>query len=129
MNIFPMQFYMVHYSWGGMAIPSVQSKTTTTRINYFLYHTRMGTKVGQKLDTSMAFLQLEAGTFQQFLTLPYELYGNLITRTLIKRLWAETEPHGITLRSSPGLSWTPSPQGESDFSLTEFINGKYLYSG
>lgn len=70
--------------YGGMAIPTTLSRTATTRIIYFLYHIRQSSKVGIKLDASVTFLQLEIGIFQSFLLSPYESYGYLATKTLIK---------------------------------------------
>ncbi len=48
-------------SLGGMGIHTTQTKTTTSQINYFLFHTRMNMDIGLKLDASTAFLQLEIG--------------------------------------------------------------------
>lgn len=46
---------------GGMAIPTGQSKTTATRLNYFMYHIRSEMVISNKLDSSIAFAQLEVG--------------------------------------------------------------------
>jgi hypothetical protein len=77
---------------GGMAIPNTMSKTTATRITYFLYHTHHNTYVGKKLDASITDLQLEIGTFQQFFSIPYQQYRHLTTTTLIKTIWGKPSP-------------------------------------
>lgn len=104
---------------GGMAIPNTITKTTATRLTYFFYHIRLNTNVGKKLDASITFLQLETGTFNQFLSTPYQLYGHLVTKTLIKTIWGETEPNNIQLRPSPGATWNPEPQGTQDIALID----------
>jgi hypothetical protein len=112
-------------SLGGLGIHSGQTKTTTTRINYFLYHTRMDTTIGHKLDASVAFLQMEIGTIRYFLEMPYHMYGFLATHTLMKRIWNETEPHGLILKHAQNIAWTPALQGTSDFSIIEFALSVY----
>jgi hypothetical protein len=82
---------------GGMELPSTITKISSTRINYFLYHTRLNTDVGLKLDASRTFLQMEIGLSEQVLTTSYILYGHLGTRSLIKTIWAETEPNDLYL--------------------------------
>ncbi len=122
---FPRAIYYGPYHLGGLAIPSVPSQTLTTRINYFLYHSRLATKAGIKLDASYIFLQLETGLLSNFLEQPYATYGFLTTQTLIKQIWAEMEPFGLTLRHSKSSVWSPQPQGQNDFSLMDFALGKY----
>jgi hypothetical protein len=107
-------------SLGGMAVHTAQTKTTTSRINYFLFHTRMDTTIGAKLDASTAFLQLEIGTLDHFLQTPFNICSVLATDTLMKCIWKETEPFGLTLRHATNQIWNPSPQGDGDFSITEF---------
>jgi hypothetical protein len=92
---------------GGLAIPTTLSSTATTRINYFLYHTRNSSKVGIKLEASIIYLQLEIGIFNSFLTSSYEQYGYLATKTLMKQIWAETEPYGLILKCHSTHSWFP----------------------
>ncbi len=59
------------YHLGGMAIPSIPSKTLTYRLTYFLYHIRLSTKLSKKLEASLAFLQLETGLFGNFFSHPF----------------------------------------------------------
>ncbi len=89
---------------GGMALPNTITKTTTTRLTYFFHHTRLNTNVGKKLDASITFLQFEIGTFQQFLSIPYNHYGHLATKTLMKTIWGETEPNNLQLHLSPNIT-------------------------
>jgi hypothetical protein len=104
---------------GGMSLPNTIKKTTSTRLTYFFYHTRLNTQIGKKLDASITFLQYEAGLFDQFLTLPFSQYGHLCTTTLIKTIWGETEPSNIQLRAADGIAWTPAPQGSGDKAIME----------
>ncbi len=104
---------------GGMELPNTISKTTSTRLNYFFYHTRSNTTIGKKLDASITFLQIEIGTFQQFFTLPFTQYGHLATKTLVKTLWGETEPNNLQIRASTTATWTPAPQGATDRALMD----------
>jgi hypothetical protein len=122
-----------------MAIPNTMTKTTATRLTYFFYHIHLNTNVGKKLDALITFFQLEIGTFNQFLSTPYQLYRHLGTKTLIKTLWGETEPNNIHLRPSPSTTWNPEPQCIQDKALmdiavanysqprSQFINRYHLY--
>lgn len=117
--------YYGPFHLGGLAIQSVPSQTVATHINYFLYHSRLNTKVGVKLDASITFLQIKTGLFLNFLEQPYITYGFLATHTLIKQIWAEFKPFGLTLRPNLNSVWLPHPQGTNDFSLVEYAIGKY----
>lgn len=110
---------------GGLEIPSIHVNTMCTRINYFLYHTRLSTKVGRKLEVSMAYIRQLLGLCTQVLSCSYETYGFLITNTLIKCIWAETEPFGITLRSHKNSSWVPQLQGAQDIAIMEIATKNY----
>lgn len=112
-------------SLGGIGVQTAISKTTTSRINYFFYHTRLTTKVGEKLATSIAYLQIESGLFQHFFSSPFHIYGHYMTTSLAKCLWEETEPKGLTLRPAEGEAWTPQQQGPLDFPLMELITKHY----
>jgi hypothetical protein len=110
---------------GGIGIPKAVSKTTTSRINYFFFHTRMETKVGEKINASLAYLQIESGLLQPFLTSSYATYGHYITKTLMKRLWEETEPNGLILSPADGEMWIPQPQGHQDIPIMELVARYY----
>ncbi len=122
---FPRAIYYGPYHLGGMAIPSINTETLTSRITYFLYHIRLNTRVGRKLEASYVYLQLEVGIFGNFLSRSYITYGGLTTKTMIKQIWSEMEPLGITLRCCTDQTWTPQPQGPADFSIMEYATGKY----
>jgi hypothetical protein len=92
---------------GGLSLSTVFTRNSTTRINYFFYHTRLDTPVGKKLDASRTFLQFEVGTFEQVLTAPFLSYGHLGTKSLIKTIWAEMEPNKMTLRATKECTWHP----------------------
>jgi hypothetical protein len=95
------------------------------RINYFLYHIRTSSKIGEKLETSLAFLQLETGLLQPFLTAPYEIYGSLATTTLLKCIWAQTEPFGLILQPDTSQYWLPKLQGPNDIAIVEDMRSFY----
>ena len=59
---------------GGIGIPMKVSTTATQRINYFLYHVRQETTVGEQLEISLAYLQLEIGLCQNVLESSYTGY-------------------------------------------------------
>jgi hypothetical protein len=63
----------------GMGVHTAQTKTTTTCIAYFLYHTRLNTETWKKLETSSAYLQLNVVTIQPFLQMPSHIYRNIAT--------------------------------------------------
>lgn len=67
----------------------------------------------------MLYLQLEIGTFTQIMSLPYDCYGTLPTKSLNKCIWAETEPYGITFRTHYDSIWTPRPQEQADIPIME----------
>jgi hypothetical protein len=69
---------------GRLGLHTGMSKTTTTRINYFLHHTRLKTEVEKKLETSISFLQMEIGIIDHFLQTSYAMYSHLATKTLMK---------------------------------------------
>jgi hypothetical protein len=58
---FPCTLLYGPLSYGGMQLPTAHASTTIDRINYFLFHVRMTTNIGKKIETSLAFLQLETG--------------------------------------------------------------------
>jgi hypothetical protein len=58
----------------------------------------MDTNDSRKLDASVAYLQMKIGTIQHFLGISFQIYGYLATHTLMKRIWNETEPHGMILK-------------------------------
>jgi hypothetical protein len=111
--------------YGGLQIPSTHASTTIERINYFLYHIRTSTKVEKKLETSLAFLQLETGLMQPFLASSYESYGSLATTTLLKCLWAQTEPFGLFLQPDTTTYWLPKLQGLNDIAIMEDVRTFY----
>jgi hypothetical protein len=113
---------------GGLALPTVITRTTTTRINYFLYHIRLETPVGKKLDASRTFLQFEVGIFEQVLTAPFMTYGHLGTQSLIKTIWAETEPNNLTLRATEECAWHPRPMGTNDVAIMSIAVKHYSKS-
>jgi hypothetical protein len=41
------------------------------------------------------------------------------SKTLIKQIWAETEPYGLQLCHHPLYTWLPKPQGYGDFPLMD----------
>jgi hypothetical protein len=71
-------------------MPMIITETTTSQINYILYHIRHNTVVEQKFNISIAHLQLEVGSFTPFFSLPFTHYGDLTTKSYVKQLWAET---------------------------------------
>jgi hypothetical protein len=60
-----------------------------------------------------------------FFSQSYLQYGHLATKTLMKQIWAESEPFGLTLRAHRDAQWFPSPQGLNDISLMAYATGKY----
>jgi hypothetical protein len=72
---------------------------------------------------------LEVGIFEQFLSQPFNTYGDFSTTTLGKQIWAETEPYGITLQAAPDAIWTPSPLGENDLPIITLAHQVYNKKG
>jgi hypothetical protein len=105
---------------GGMEIDTLQTLLTTICINYFLYCTRQHTSVGEKIEISLAHMQLEVGLCQQVFLTSYQQYHYLATRSLIKCLWGETEPFGLYIKGGNTTVWTPTLQGPTDIPITEF---------
>lgn len=102
---------------GGMEIPTLQSMLTIIHINYFLYHTRTQSPVGKKLELSIIHMQLEVGSTECVLTSSFDHYSHLSTHSLIKCLWAETEPYGLTIKNHSSISWIPQLQGNNDMAI------------
>jgi len=75
---------------GGMGIPTQTHKTTKgqLKLNFFLYNVRRPSITQDKLEASILFKQLEAGTSQLFFL-------------LIQPIW----PSGYDLLCSPNLEW------------------------
>lgn len=122
---FPRAVLYGPHELGGIGIKSATSKTTTDRITYFLYHSRRNTTIGKKLEVSMAYLQLEVGTMLPILQESYQAYGALATHTLVKQIWAETEPIGLQLRAAHSQTWHPIPQGHHDCTIMELASRTY----
>jgi hypothetical protein len=83
---FPPAIHYGPYALGGLGIPSTPTKTTITRINYFLYNSRIPIKIIPKLEASIIFLQLELGIFHQFFFQPYNTYGMLGSKSRVKQI-------------------------------------------
>jgi hypothetical protein len=109
--------------WNGCSHRNL--KKITTRINYFFYHTRLGTDVGKKLETSIAFLQLESGLCTDFLSSSYTMYEHLVTPTLMKQIWRETETNGLHLTPATNITWTPALQGRYDMPIISLLHTYY----
>jgi hypothetical protein len=52
---------------------------------------------------------MEIGTFDQFLTMPFDTYGHLATNVLCVQLWRDTEPYGLLAHPASNITWTPTP--------------------
>jgi hypothetical protein len=105
---------------GGMGLPCLQMALAIIRINYFLYHTRQQTEVGQKLEISVAHVQMESGLDVHFFTTSYATYGHLVTKSMVKCLWSETNPYDMYLCGHSSISWMPKLQGQNDFALMSY---------
>jgi hypothetical protein len=116
---FPRALLYGPQSLGGMQLPTANAYTTIERITYFLFHIRTSTKIDQKLEISLALLQLEAGIMQPFLSSSYETYGCLATTTLIKCIWAQTEPFGLYLHPNTESHWVPKLQGTNNIAIMD----------
>ncbi len=110
--------------YGGMQLPTAHASTLCDRINYFLYHIRTSTTIRQKLEISLAFLQLETGLLQPFMSSSYETYG-VATTTLLKCIWAQTEPFGLLLKPNTESYWLPTLQGYGDIAIMEDVQRFY----
>jgi len=102
-----------------MGLLCLQTALTVVRINYFFYHTRKQTQVGQKLEISLANMQLETGVAEQVFFTPYYTFSHLVTTSMVKCLWGETNPYGMYILGHKSVSWIPKPQGKNDFALME----------
>jgi hypothetical protein len=122
---FPRALLYGPLRYGGMQLPTAHASTIINRINYFLYNTHMSTNIGQKLEISLAFTQLETGLLQPFLTSSYELYGKFATSTLMKCLWAQTEPFGLYLKPNADSYWLPKLQGSGDIAIMDDVTKFY----
>lgn len=116
---FPRALLYGPHNFGGMQLPTANAHTAIERINYFLFHIRKSTKIGQKLEISLALLQLETGLTRPFLSSTYETYGSLATTSLIKCIWAQTEPYGLVLQPNLDYYWIPKLQGTNDISIMD----------
>ena len=47
------------------------------------------------------------------------------TKSLVKQIWSETEPFGLTLQSAPNCIWTPQPRGLGNTSLIDVALQNY----
>jgi hypothetical protein len=108
---FPRAVLYGSLGFGGLQLPTTHATTTIDRVNYFLYHIRTSSMIGQKLETSLAFLQLETGLLQPFMSASYESFGSLATTTLLKYIWAQTEPFVLVLQPNTSQYWPPKLQG------------------
>jgi hypothetical protein len=85
----------------------------------------MSTNISQKLEISLAFTQLETGLLQPFLSSSYESYGKFATSTLLKCLWAQTEPFGLYLKPNADSYWLPKLQGSGDIAIMDDVTKFY----
>jgi hypothetical protein len=112
-------------SLGGMGIPSTSQKNTKERVNYFLYNVRLESSIGNKLEITIIYSQIEAGSFRQLFQLPFYLYSPLVSSSFCVQLWSELEPRGIILKPASSTIWAPSPLFNRDRSITDIIIHQY----
>ncbi len=63
---------------------------------------------------------MEIGIIDHFLQLSHAMYSHLATKTLMKQIWNETEPNGLTLKCADNIMWTPQLPGRSEIAIMEF---------
>ncbi len=126
---FPWAILHGSHCLGGIGIPSLCQKNTKDRISYFLYNLRRESSVREKLEISIIYTQLEVGSLQHYLTLPYNLYGHLPMIVACVQIWRDTEPYGLHLRPAAHITWTPAPLSSNDLSLRDIAIWKYNKRG
>jgi hypothetical protein len=88
------------------------------RINTLLQHYHTSTSTSKKLDASLRYLQLQLGTPNNPLTLPFDKWGYVAPLSWVKMLWQSMDAFSIQLYMKyPGLS-TPR---ERDRAVMEII--------
>ncbi len=104
----------------GMGLPCLQTALTVIRVSYFFYHTRQQTQVGHKLEISIANMQLESGIDVQVFLASYSDYGHLVTKSMVKCIWGEMSPYGMSICGHSSVLWVLKPQGNNDFALVAY---------
>jgi hypothetical protein len=114
---------------GVAGIPSLTQKNTKDRVTYFLYNLRKCSTIRDNLEASIIYTQIEVGSFDHFLTLPFATYGHLATEVSCVQFWGDTEPEGLVLHPAHSVCWTPTPITPTDRSIMDIAVSVYNKKG
>jgi hypothetical protein len=89
---------MLHTTFGGFGLFHLPTEQLICRINMLLQHYHKSTALSKKLDASFRYLQLQLGTPQNPLTLPFEKWGYLTPLSWVKMLWHSLDKFNIQLQ-------------------------------
>ncbi len=77
----------LHTTFGGFRLFHLPTEQLICRINMLLQHYHTSTALSKKLDASFQYLQLQLGTPDNPLTLPFKKWGHLTPLLWVKMLW------------------------------------------
>lgn len=109
--------------------PILNTKEYQRSHHIFCVNLQRQSTIRDKLEASILYTQLEVGTFSQFLSLPFDTYGQLATSITCFQFWHDTEPFGLHLCSAPNITLTPNPISLHNRSLMEIAVWIYDYKG
>jgi hypothetical protein len=114
---FPHKVIYAPLSRNGLGLVHPYDNQHLQQLQTVLRHGDRHSPTGQLLRASFEQMQLEIGTSEPFLSLPFHTYGGLATHCWISHLWEYLSENGITLQ--PGASpiqlqhahntWTTEP--------------------
>ena len=108
----PLSYRYGTQKYFGLCFPNLHLEQTIAKLDTFMMHLHSNSLTEQHLLQSSEQLQLEVGTGQHFLTLPYNQYGTYVTSCWFQSLWRDIShlPIRFTITSSP----TPPLLREND---------------
>ena len=119
---FPDALFYGAKRYGGLGIVPLVVQQCFLKLSLFSRHVRSGDNIGQALNISMDYTQLEAGCSTQFFRLDYSLFRHLLTDTWMSHLWEFLSLSNIQLWHSASVKmWLPGLQRVFDTNLVDLI--------
>ena len=94
---YPTVFRHAPAALNGLALPHPHVEQGIAHICLVLMHGAIDTPTGSLLRASLEQAQLEVGLGTSFLSVPFELYGFLLTDCLWSAIWSFISEHNISL--------------------------------
>ena len=93
----------------GLGVKSLYMTQVERHIQIILTHSQEETSTGKLLRSSLELLQLELGTIQPVLTLPWQPWSELATPCWLKHTWRDLAHYGFQIKDRHSRPTHPGP--------------------